>query len=254
MRAVIVTGGSTHIGRAVAEKFASVGDRVYIASRDRQRLEAVASEIEAGHGHCQPVRCDVTDPDSVNALVATVLADAGQVDVMVCNAGGSSTRKPFPESDPGQVAATIAANLTGSYLCSQSVAEPMMSGGSGAIVMVGSIFGMVANDPRLYEGLDDFAATGPPYHAAKGGVIQLTRSLASRLGPHGVRVNCVSPGVVPRPGEVPDELAARFVSRTPLRRLAEPADIAEAVFFLAGDGASYITGHNLVVDGGWLSQ
>lgn len=94
---------------------------------------------------------------------------------------------------------------------------------------------------------------GRAYHAAKGGIIQLTRSLAARLGPDGVRVNCVSPGMVPS-REVPPELVQRFIASTPLRRVGTVEDVANAVLFLAGEQASFVTGHNLVVDGGWVSQ
>jgi NAD(P)-dependent dehydrogenase (short-subunit alcohol dehydrogenase family) len=247
---VVVTGGATHLGRATAELFARQGLSVVIASRDRERCETVAQEIVREHGPCSGTACDVTDPQSVQALFETVMAEHGQIDILVCNAGASLTKLAFPEAGISDVDDTIRVNLLGSYLCANAAAPYMIPRRSGAIVFVSSVHGVVAPDPSLYESAPGFISSGPAYHAAKGGIIQLARSLAASLGRHGIRVNCVSPGMVPT-SLVPTELAERFAARTPLGRVGTPDDVAQSIAFLASDKAAWITGQNLVVDGGW---
>lgn len=251
-RTVMVTGGCTNIGRAIAESFLLRGDTVVLAARDYERCQTVAGLLGV-HGRCIPVQCDVTESYSVEAAIDVAWSVADRLDVLVCNAGGSLTQEPFPETDPEEIRATIDVNLVGSLLCAQAAGRRMVPVHNGSIVFVGSAFGTLASDPELYQGISGFVASGPAYHAAKAGIHHLTRSLAVRLGPYGIRVNCVSPGVVPV-NPMPEELMARFTARTPLRRLGTPADVAAAVLFVAGDEASWITGQNLVVDGGWTSQ
>lgn len=251
-RTVVVTGGCTNIGKAIAESFLRRGDTVVLAARDYERCRTVA-DLLGVYGRCVPVQCDVTDSESVEAAIDFAWSEAARLDVLVCNAGGTLTQEAFPFSDPEEIRATIEANLFGSLLCAQAAGRRMIPNRRGSMVFVGSAFGILASDPELYRDIDGFAASGPAYHASKAGIHHLTRSLAARLGPFGIRVNCVSPGVVPvKP--MPEELRARFTARTPLRRLGTPTDIASAVVFVAGDEASWITGHNLVVDGGWTSQ
>jgi NAD(P)-dependent dehydrogenase (short-subunit alcohol dehydrogenase family) len=248
-RTVLITGGGTHLGRAMALALAQ-RDSVVIASRDLERCERVVDSIVALGGDAHAERCDVTDPASVNEMFERTIARTGRLDVVVCNAGGSITGKPFPSTQLEEVRATIDVNLTGSYLCAEQAAAHMIPRRSGVIIFVASIHGQVGSDAGLYQGVDHFVPSGPAYHAAKGGVIQLTRSLAATLGPSGIRVNCVSPGLVPNEA-TPASLVERFVERTPLRRAGTPDDIASAITFLASDQASWITGQNLTVDGGW---
>lgn len=251
-RVVVITGGGTHLGRATAERLAGPGIDVVIASRDIQRSSVVAGEISRHGGPCHAMQCDVADPDSVRALFARVAEDYGRLDVLVCNAGGSVTKSGFLGAADEDVDATIRTNLMGSYYCSREAAALMLPHRAGAIVLVASIHGTVGSDPSLYDGIEGFEPSGPAYHAAKGGIIQLTRSLATTFGRAGIRVNCVSPGMVPN-ADTPQALIEREIARTPLGRLGKPEDIAGAIAFLSGPEASWITGQNLVIDGGWTS-
>ena len=250
-RTILVTGGATHLGRATAMAF-SPADTVVVASRDLERCRSVADAINAAGGRAEAAQCDVTNPASVKDLFDRVIALTARLDVLVCNAGGSTTLDPFPGTVIDEVEATIRLNLVGSYLCAEQAALHMIPRGSGVIITVASIHGQVGSDATLYQGIPQFTPSGPAYHAAKGGVIQLTRSLATALGPSGIRVNCVSPGMVPNES-TPGELVERYAARTPLKRVGTPQDIANAIVFLASDSASWITGQNLTVDGGWTA-
>ena len=140
-------------------------------------------------------------------------------------------------------------NLRGMYLSAQSAARVMVPQRSGAIITIGSIHGFLSSDKRFYEGLD-FKRSGVAYQTSKGGVINLTRHLAAELGEHGITANCISPGQMPRPDSDP-ELTERCRLNNPLERNGEPDDLKGAVALLASPAGSWITGHNLVVDGGW---
>lgn len=249
-RVVVITGGGTNIGKATALRMAGDAAAVVLASRDLLRNQDLATEISRSTGPCEAIGCDVTDEASVVDLFEQVMSRHGRLDVVVCNAGGSLTARPGLGASLDEVEATIRLNLLGSYVCAREAAARMHPERGGALVFVASIHGVVAGDRRVYEGLGTFVPSGPAYHAAKGAVVQLTRSLAASLGRQGVRVNCVSPGVVPTPG-MPPELLERYIGGTPLGRVGRPEDIASAIAFLASPDASWITGHNLVVDGGW---
>ena len=248
-RAAVVTGGGTHLGRAMAEALGELGAAVYVASRDRARCERVAAELRAGGLDVTGLGCDVTIEAEVDALVARVTADRGRLDVMVCNAGGAFTTRYLPDASIDELRHALELNVTGTYVSAQAAARAMMPRRRGRIITLGSIHGTLGADNRLYAGLD-YQRSGPPYQAAKGAVVNLTRALATELGPHGITVNCLSPGQIPQPGTDP-----AFVERcrlaNPLGRTGVPTDLKGAVALLASDAGAWITGHNLVVDGGW---
>ena len=250
-RGAIVTGGGTHLGKAMARALAAYGARVCIAGRRSEILVDAVSELKADGLDVRPRVLDITDADQVDQVVADVAAELGDLSIMVCNAGASAEDR-FPPDQPVQTfVETLHSHLVGTFCCAQAAARSMRAARtSGSIITISSMQGSVASDPRLYAGLDLPFRSGPAYQSAKAGIIGLTRNLAAELGPLGIRVNCISPGFVPKSTANPD-----FVERgrrgNALGIVGRPDDLAGAVLLLAGDAGRFITGHNLIVDGGW---
>jgi NAD(P)-dependent dehydrogenase (short-subunit alcohol dehydrogenase family) len=248
-RVAIVTGGGTHLGRAMATSLAELGATVVIASRRKELLESEAKILQDKGLVVEPYQCDVTDEDAVNAMVDSVVTRHCQIDVMVCNAGGSATTSYIPNAIVEEFRQTMEMNATSTYICAQAAARHMIPAHYGRIITVSSIHGSLTSNPAFYEGLK-FKRSGPPYQAAKAAIINLTRGLASELGPSGITANCISPGQIPRPGNDPEmNERARKANATGVIGTAD--DLKGAVALLASDAGEWITGHNLIVDGGW---
>lgn len=245
----IVTGGGTHLGKAIASALGELGSTVVIASRRQELCEQVASEMRQDGIKCFGMGCDVTDETQVNSLVEAVERDHGRLDVMVCNAGGSATTTYIPNADVDEFRRTLEINLTSTYTCAQAASRVMIPQRYGRIITLGSIHAFLTGDKRLYRGLR-FTRSGPPYQAAKGGVLNLTRALAAELGEYGITANCISPGQIPRPDTDP-EMVERSRLNNPLERTGTTDDIKGAAVLLASRAGSWITGQNIVVDGGW---
>jgi NAD(P)-dependent dehydrogenase (short-subunit alcohol dehydrogenase family) len=244
-RAVLVTGGGAGIGRAACLLFAREGARVAVVDRDA----AAARETAELCGGAAALAADVAVPSEVDAAAAAVERGLGRVDVLF-NCAGVELSRTAHETTPEEWDRVFAVNLRGMFLVCRAVLPGMISRGSGAIVNVSSISGLL--------GWPASAA----YCASKGGVIQLTRQMAVDYAPHGVRVNCICPGTTETPmiGRLfalePDPAAARarVAGMHPLGRFARPQEIAEAALFLASDEASFITGAALPVDGGYTAK
>ena len=249
-RVAVVTGGGTHLGRAMATSLAELGATVIIASRRKELCEQVAAELSAGGLKIEGMGCDATDPDQVAAMVGTIVQRHGRLDVMVCNAGGGAAEPTYiPEGDVSEFTATLEMNVTSAYVCANEAAKVMVKQGSGSIITIGSIHGSLTNDKRFYDGTD-FKRGGAAYQTAKGGIINFTRYLAMELGDSGVTANCISPGQIPGPTTDP-MMVERARQLNALGRTGEANDLKGAVALLASPAGSWITGHNLIVDGGW---
>src|SRR5580698_10254152 len=246
-RVAIVTGGARGIGRETAETLAAAGARVVLADRDKETTESAAAGIRASGLHATAILADVADEASVNAMVQAALEREGRLDILVNNAG-IAIRRPAVELALGEWDKVLSVNLTGSFLCARAAARPMIAAGGGAIVNVASIMGLSGGG--LYPNVS--------YQATKGAIVNMTRALAVEWAPHVIRVNAVAPTYVRTeligPILKDPELVARIEAMTPLRKLAEPADIAAAITFLVSPAAAMITGHTLAVDGGFLAQ
>jgi NAD(P)-dependent dehydrogenase (short-subunit alcohol dehydrogenase family) len=239
-RVCIVTGGAQGIGEACARRFAREAALVVIADIDDTRGTALAKELGALYVHC-----DVGDKAQVDALVAQTVAAHGRIDVLVNNAGIFKAAE-FLEVTEADFDAVLRINLKGSFLVGQAVARVMAAAGKGSIVNMSSVNGVLA------------IPTIASYNVSKGGINQLTRVMALSLAGQGVRVNAVAPGTIAtelaaKAVLTSDEAKARIMSRTPMKRLGEPSEIADTVAYLASDAASYVTGEIVVVDGGRMT-
>jgi NAD(P)-dependent dehydrogenase (short-subunit alcohol dehydrogenase family) len=247
-RAAFVTGGGSGIGKATALLLAQAGARVAVADRNGPSAESVAEEIVYSGGEAIALSIDVTDELALTDAVDTSAAKHGGIDILVNNAG-LAIRKPATELDIADWDRVVSVNMTAVFLCARVAARRMIaSGRGGSIVNVASIMGLSGGG--LYPNIS--------YQTTKGAVVNMTRALAVEWAMHGIRVNAVAPTYVNTPFIKPildqPELVSRIEAMTPLRRLAEPKEVAAAILFLAGPGAAMITGHTLPVDGGFLAQ
>jgi NAD(P)-dependent dehydrogenase (short-subunit alcohol dehydrogenase family) len=242
-KVALVTGSSRGIGVAIARRFAGAGASVVVHYRESAgAANDLVREIESAGGRAFAVVGDVRSSDDVDCIFAEAASALGEVDVLVNNAG-SYPLDSLVDARADEWRAVIETNLVGVHLASQALARRLIAREApGAIVNVASIEGL--RPAQLHS----------HYNAAKSGVLGYTRSAALELGRHGIRVNAVSPGLIHREGieEAWPEGVSSFLARAPLGRLGRPEDVAEACLFLASDRASFITGANLVVDGGVL--
>ena len=239
-RVVIVTGAAQGIGEACARRFAREGAQVVLADLDDARGQPLADALGGTYHHC-----DVGDKAQVDALIAAVLRQHGRIDVLVNNAGIFKAAD-FLDVTEADFDAVLRVNLKGSFLVGQAAARPMAAAGRGAIVNMSSVNGTLA------------IPTIASYNVSKGGINQLTRVMALALADKGVRVNAVAPGTIAtelaaKAVLTSDEARARILSRTPMKRLGEPAEVADVVAWLASDAASYVTGEIVTVDGGRMT-
>ena len=237
---IIVTGGNGLLGASIVERIKAEG--------------AFCVNFEINHktnDDLSNVACDVTNEDSVNKALSLVILKYGRIDGLVNNAYPRTKDwgTKFENINLKSWRKNVDMQLNSCFVCCQKVLGIMAEQKSGVIINIASIYGVVGNDFSLYE---DYDGTSPAaYSAIKGGVINFTRYLASYYGKKGIRVNCVSPGGIL--DHQPKSFISKYNSKVPLGRMGNPEDIAPSVSFLLSDEARYITGQNLIVDGGWTS-
>lgn len=241
-RTALVTGGGAGIGRAIALGFARFGARVMVADRDAGAAEAVAGEVAGIGGTAAAATVDVTDPDAMVALAKRTRAELAGLDICVASAGGGM-RGAIVDTDPAEWRRVIDLNLAGTWNTARAVGPLFIEQRDGRFIAIASMHGHVA-DPEQSA-----------YAPAKAAVIQLVRVLALEWAPYGIRVNCLSPSHIrtqrTRSLEEDPEEYRRILARSPVGRFGEPWELIGPAVFLASDASSMVTGHSLLVDGGW---
>jgi NAD(P)-dependent dehydrogenase (short-subunit alcohol dehydrogenase family) len=238
----LVTGASRGIGLATALALAEAGAAVVLSSNEPDECEQQSAALRAQGFVAHAVGCDVAQQDKVKALVAATLALCGHIDILVCNAGVAPHMGPLASASDADYDLTMTVNLRSVLWLTRAVIAHMAERKRGSVILMASIAGLRGNKGLGLYGL------------SKASLMQLARNLAVEWGPHNIRVNTISPGVVrtefARPLTDQPEVMASRLALTPLRRIAEPHEIAGAALFLASPAGGFVTGHNLVVDGG----
>ena len=244
-KSVLLTGATSGIGRATALAFASRGADVAIVGRSAARGEEVAASCEAAGGRACFIAADVTRPDQLRRAVEVTCERYGRLDIAFNNAGMQEKRGPLAEQADEIFEAVFAANVRAMVVAMKAEITAMRRSGGGVIVNNASVSGQRNPNPGLSL-----------YSASKAAVISLTRSAALEYAPHGIRINAVSPGRVETPMMLASGIAdmGAVAAVLPARRLGTPDEVAEAVVWLSSDAASFVIGHNLCVDGGFLAS
>lgn len=243
----LVTGGAGLYGRHIADALAGAGAHVALAARNEAACEQAVAELTGRGLSASAHRVDIGVEESVRSLRAELAARFGRVDVLVNNAVARAG-SDIDRTTAGDWELTSQVNSLGLFLMTREFGAVMVGQGRGSIVNIASIYGMVGPDFSIYGAS---GMTSPAFYAYdKGGMINFTRYAASYYAPHGVRVNCLSPGGLATDDQ-PAEFVANYSAKAPLGRLAGPDDVKGAVVFLASAASSYVTGVNLPVDGGW---
>ena len=249
-RVALITGATGHLGAAMAEALAEAGARVVVASRNLAKARAAAASlVGAEAGRHLAVALDHLDEGSVERGFSAAVEQAGRIDVLVNNAHDLLAADWKDVS--GEQFTRQLANATGYFLLARKLRNHAVERDTPAsVILLGSMYGLVGSYPDAYEGLSP--ASPAAYHALKGSIVQLTRHLAVYWAQDRVRVNCLSPGPFPNPA-APAKLVERLEARSPMARIGHPHELKGAVVFLASDASSYVTGQNLVIDGGWTA-
>ncbi len=246
-KVVIITGARRGMGRSHALAFAKEGAKVVVSDISLQDCQKVVKEIEKMGGEAMAIKCDVTKKKEVEEMVKKTIEKWGKIDILVNNAGIADFR-PFLEMKEEDWDRTLDINLKGYFLCAQACAKEMVKRKSGVIINIASIaMGQTGvGFPALVH-----------YCASKGGIVGMTEAMALELAPYNIRVNAISPGAIETP--MIDPLKAdkktmeAILARIPMKRVGKPEEVSNLVLFLASDASSYMTGSDVVIDGGWLA-
>jgi NAD(P)-dependent dehydrogenase (short-subunit alcohol dehydrogenase family) len=250
-KVALVTGGAGLYGRQIVAALAEAGARTYVAARHVEALEALAAEHRAAGLDVRALQFDQGDEASILSLCERIVQESGCLHVLVNNAVLRPMKKGFL-SDASTFAESMRVNATGLFLITRAFGDVMAEQGSGSIINIGSIQGMIGPDPTIYRGTT-MSGWYPDYFFHKGAVINFTRFIASYYGARGVRCNCVSPGGFRTPDH-PEPFVRQYSDRTFLGRLADATDLMGIIVFLASDASAYITGTNIPVDGGYTAK
>jgi NAD(P)-dependent dehydrogenase (short-subunit alcohol dehydrogenase family) len=249
-RVALITGASGHLGRSMSAALAEAGARVVVASRQREAGEKIAASLAGAQKGCHlSVVMDHMDESSIQHGFDEAVAVAGKIQILVCN-GHEALAADWTSVTAAQFTRQLQ-NATGYFLLARKMRDHAANQAVGAsVIVVGSMYGVVGSYPEVYEGINP--ANPVAYQVLKGGLAQMVRHLAVYWARDGVRVNCLSPGPFPAPS-APAALVERLESRSPMSRIGKPHELKGALVFLASDASSYVTGQNLLIDGGWTA-
>ncbi len=251
-KVAVVTGGAGHLGTAISEALAEAGANVVIASRNIDNCKALAKKLSQNHTRAIGLKLDVNSEESIFKLVEEVISKFGRLDILFNNAYSAKARKELEDMPVDEFESALHNGLT-SYFCMVKACVPHMRKiGKGSIVNIASMYGFIAPHFEVYRDKDEYFSP-VNYHACKGGVIQMTRYMACYFAKDNIRVNAISPGAFPREKYIQETplFEKELTHQNPMHRIGKPWEMKGAALFLASDASSYITGHNLVVDGGW---
>jgi len=256
-RVVLLTGAAGHLGSAMARGLARAGAQVVLNGRNRSALEELASQIQQSGGQAIVLAFDVADATAVQDGLTELRHRLGRLDVLIHNAyngrGGSLALSRDDDFEQSYAVAVVAAARLVQKAQDMLAAAGERNPGGASVINIASMYGIVSPDFRVYQTPEEF---NPPFYgAAKAALIQLSRYIACQLAPQHIRVNAISPGPFPAESvqEVTPEFCVKLACRVPLGRIGQPDDLVGPVVFLASDASAYVTGHNLVVDGGWTA-
>ena len=249
--ALVTAGAGPLFGRSISSALAEAGATLITASRSLERNEAFAAELKQQGYDAHGMQFDLENLDSIDALHANVINRFGRLDVLVNSALAREGHVgPFEQQTPEAWERSARGDFLGLFRHCQRAIDAMKKQGSGSIINISSIYGVVANDPTIYAGTS--MVQPATYNFVKAGMINFTRYLASYYGKQGIRANCISPGGYLT--NQPPEFVENYSKRVPLGRMMGHDDLQGAVVFLASDASAYVTGTNLMVDGGWTCQ
>lgn len=244
-KVAVVTGASRGIGEAIARAFAREGASVVLASRTQADLDTVAESIAEDGGRALAVACHAGDPEALESLFDRTVSELGRIDVLVNNAATNPYFGTAIDAPEWAFDKTVSVNMKGYFVATQQAAKRMVEQGGGSIINIASVLGLKPAPMQVV------------YAMTKAAVISMTKGFAQELGPHGVRVNAIAPGLIETQFASAlienERLHRHFVAQTPLRRHGQPEEIAGAAVYLASDDSSFTTGSILVADGGFLA-
>ena len=258
-KTAVITGGAGILGKHFSEGLAGCGSHVVVVDLNEKEGEMIARDLTRRYGQqCISIVCDVSEPTSVSSMVDEVMKQFGDINILHNNAASKSSNleaflAPFEEYTLDQWREVTKVNLDGMFLVAQAVGRKMVEQNrGGSIIQTASIYGLLGPDSRIYEGSSYMGRsinTPAVYSASKAAVIGLTKYLATYWADKNIRVNCIIPGGA-ESGQN-DTFKEKYSSRVPLGRMAQPEEMVGALLYLASNASSYVTGQNIIIDGGW---